>query len=178
MVAQSLLRSLAAETLEGAHDVQQLRRLWSQVDAADRRDPQVAARAALRAVQLDAADDARHWLRPFWDRLSELAREDREAVALALVEARAGIGDDWLPRLEDAAQAFGHEAAVVAAVGMAFAERQLWGKARRLLEQAAAAPGLPARTRRLAWRQLAALAREEADEARAAPCERAAAAID
>jgi len=178
VVAQSLLRSLAAATLEGTHDVQQLKRLWNQVDAADRRDPQVAARAALRAVQLDAADDARQWLRPFWDRLSELDREDREAVALALVEARAGIGDDWLPRLEDAAHGFGHEAAVVAAVGMAFAERRLWGKARRLLEQAAASPGLAARTRRLAWRQLAALAREESDETRAVQCEHAAAAVD
>jgi hypothetical protein len=50
---------------------------------------------------------------------------------------------DWLPRAESAAQAFGHESAVVAAVGMIYAERQLWGKARRLLEQAAG-PGLPA----------------------------------
>jgi HemY protein len=178
LVAQSLVRSLAADTLEGAHDVQQLKRLWGQVDALDRRDPQVAARAALRAVQLDAADEARQWLRPFWDRLSELSREDREAVALALIGARSGIADDWLPRLESAVHAFGHEAAVVAAVGMVFAERQLWGKARRLLEQAAAAPSLPARTRRLAWRQLAALAREESDEARAVACERAGAAID
>lgn len=177
-VAQSLLRSLAADTLEGAHDVEQLKRLWGQVDATDRRDPQVAARAALRAVQLDAADEARQWLRPFWDRLSELSGEDREAVALAIIEARSGMADDWLPRLESAAQAFGHEGAVVAAVGMAFAERQLWGKARRLLEQAAAAPGLPARTRRLAWRELAALAREESDEGRAVACERAAASID
>lgn len=178
VVAQSLLRSLAADTLQGAHDVQQLRRLWSQIDAADRRDPQVAARAALRAVQLDAADDAQQWLRPFWERLPELEREDREAVSLALIEARRGIGGEWLPRLEVAAQGYSHEGAVVAAVGMVFAEHQLWGKARRLLEQAATAPGLPARTRRLAWRQLAALAREEADEARAVECERAAAAID
>lgn len=178
VVAQSLLRSLAGETLEGAHDIQQLRRLWTQIDAGDRRDPHVAARAAVRAVQLDACDDAQQWLRPFWERLSELSREDREAVALALVEARRGLAGEWLPRLESAAQAYGHEAAVVAAVGMAYAERQLWGKARRLLEQAAAAPGLPARTRRLAWRQLAALAREESDEARAVDCERAAAAID
>ena len=178
LVAQSLLRSLAADTLEGAHDGQQLRRLWSQIDTADRRDAQVASRAALRAVQLDAAEDARQWLRPFWDRLSELSREDREAVALALIEARHGIGGDWLPRLESAAQGYGHEGAVVAAVGMVFAERQLWGKARRLLEQAADAPGLSSRTRRAAWRQLAALAREESDEARAVECERAAAAID
>jgi HemY protein len=178
LVAQTLLRSLVTETLDGAHDVQQLRRLWGQFDAADRRDPQVAARAAWRAVQLQASDDARQWLRPFWDRLAELAREDREQVALALSEARSGIGVDWLPRLESAVQAFGHESAVVAAVGMVYAERRLWGKARRLLEQAAAAPALPARTRRAAWRQLAALAREENDEARAVDCERAAAGLD
>jgi HemY protein len=178
LVAQVLLRSLIAETLESAHDAQQLRRLWGQFDDADRRDPQVAAKAALRAVQVDANDDARQWLRPFWDRLAELSREDREQVALALVEARAGTGNDWLPRLEAAAQSFGHEHAVVAAVGMVFAERQLWGKARRLLEQAAAAPGLPGRTRRAALRQLAALAREEGDEARALRSEQSAAAID
>jgi HemY protein len=178
VVAQSLLRSLAAETLEGAHDVQQLRRLWGQIDATDRRDPQVVARAAHRAVQLDAAEEAQHWLRPFWDRLPELAREDREALALALIEARRGIAAEWLPRLESAAQSHGHEPAVVAAVGMVFAECQLWGKARRLLEQAAAAPALPARTRRIAWRQLSELARQQSDEARAVECERAAAAID
>lgn len=178
VVAQSLLRSLVAETLESAHDVQQLRRLWAQFDAADRRDPQVAARASMRAVQLDAAEEARQWLRPFWERLAELPREDREQIALALIEARAGIAADWLPRLESAVQAFGHESAIVAAVGMAYAERQLWGKARRLLEQAAAAPALPARTRRAAWRQLAALAREEGDEAGAVAGEHAAAGLD
>jgi HemY protein len=178
LVAQALLRSLVAETLESAHDIQQLRRLWGQFDNADRRDPQVAARAATRAAQLEAFDDARQWLRPFWDRLAELAREDREQIALALIDARAGTGNDWLPRLEAAAQSFGHEHAVVAAVGMLFAERQLWGKARRLLEQAAAAPALPGRTRRAAWRELALLARNEADEARAVQCEQAAAAID
>jgi HemY protein len=178
LVAQSLLRSLVGEALEGTHDVQQLRRLWNQFDSADRRDAQVAARAALRAVQLQSPEDARAWLRPFWDRLSAVAREDREQVALALIEARTGIGVDWLPRLEAAAQAFGHEGAVVAAVGMAYAERQLWGKARKLLEQAAAAPGLPARARRAAWRQLATLARHEADDVRAAQCDQAAAALD
>jgi HemY protein len=178
IVAQSLLRSLAGETLENAHDVQQLRRLWAQFDPADRRDAQVASRAAQRAVQLDAVEDARQWLRPFWDRLQELAREEREPVALALIDARAGIGAEWLPRMETAAQAYGHESAVVAAVGMVFAERKLWGKARRLLEQAAAAPGLPARTRRAAWRELAQMARRDADEPRAVACEQAASLLD
>ena len=178
VVAQSLLRSLAAEALENVHDVQQLRRLWGQFDAADRRDPIVTARAVQRAAQLKAFDEGRQWLRPFWDRLSELSRDEREQVALALIDCADGIGTDWLPRLESAAGAFGHEAAVVAAVGQAFAERQLWGKARKLLEQAAASPSLPGRTRRAAWRQLAALARQEFDEERAAACERGAAAVD
>ncbi len=178
VAAQGLLRSLAFEALESAHDVQQLRRLWEQFDTADRRDPHVAARAAQRAVVLGAPDDARQWLRPFWDRLAELAREEREQVALALMEAHTGMPGDWLPRLEAAHGAFGHEPAVLAAVGTAFAERQLWGKARRLLEQAGASPALPARARRGAWRLLARLAREEADEERAQACERAAAALD
>jgi HemY protein len=178
VVAQGLLRSLAAEALESAYDPEQLRRLWAQFDAADRRDPQVCARAALRAVQLQAHEDARSWLLPHWERLSELSREDREAVALAFVDATPGLSADWLPRLESAAQAYGQEPAVLAAVGQAFAERQLWGKARRLLEQAAAHAGLPGRYRRAAWRQLAALARQEGQDARAADCERAAAAID
>jgi HemY protein len=178
LVAQSLLRSLVGETLESTHDVQQLRRLWAQFDAADRRDPQVAARAAIRAVQLGAAEDARVWLRPFWERLPELAREDREQVALALIEARVGVGQDWLPRLESAAQAFGHDSAVVAAVGMLFAECKLWGKARRLLEQAAASPSLSTRARRAAWRELAKLARTEGDEGQAIRCEQAACALD
>ena len=178
VVARSLLRSLATEALESAHDMQQLRSLWGQFDAAERRDAQVACRAAQRAMQLDGANDARAWLRPFWDRLAELAREDRDAVALTLIGARQGIGNDWLPRMESAVQSFGHEGAVVAAVGMVFAERQLWGKARRLLEQAAAAPSLPAPARRAAWRELAQLARQESDEARAAACDRSAAEID
>ncbi|MDE2393938.1 MAG: heme biosynthesis protein HemY [Burkholderiales bacterium] len=178
VAALGLLRSLAFEALEGAHDGQQLRRLWDQLDSADRRDPVVATRAALRALALGLPDEARAWLRPFWDRLSELSREEREQVALALMEAGEGIGSEWLPRLEAALVSFGHEPAVAAAVGSAFAARQLWGKARRLLEQAGASPALPGRTRRRAWRLLAALAREEADEERARECERAGAAID
>jgi HemY protein len=176
--AQGLLRSLAFEALESTHDMQQLRRLWDQFDRDDRSDPLVVARASLRAAALGSAEDGRKWLRPLWDRLSELARDEREQVALATADVVDGIGSDWLPRLEAALNAHGHEPAVVAAVGAAFAERQLWGKARRLLEQAAAAPSLPAAARRRAWRRLAAQSRDEGDDTRAQQCDRAAAALD
>jgi len=177
-VAQGLLRSLAGEVLDDAHDVQQLQRLWQQLDPADRRDMPLLVRAAQRAVELGAADEARHWLRPFWRRLADLERDDRERIALALFDARQGLGRDWLPDIERALQEYGHERAVQAAAGAAFAECGLWGKARAPLEAAAGAVALPARTRRAAWRELAALARRESDEPRAAECERIAAAID
>jgi len=167
VAAQGLLRSLAAETLGTAHDIDQLRRLWLQFDAADRRDPVVASCAAKRAALLGAPEEGRGWLRPFWDRLGELSVDDRAAVAQGLVACLPGIGPDWLQRLEAAAQAFPREPAIAHAVGSALAERRLWGKARQLLETAAADGALSADERRHAWLSLARLAEEEGDNERA-----------
>lgn len=176
--ARSLLRSLACEAIDATHDLQQLRRLWVQLEPGDRSDAYVAARAATRAALLREPQHGRDWLQPFWERLGELDRDEREHVALALLHAAPGIGQDWLPRLEAALVAHGHEPAVMLAVGMAFADRQLWGKARKLLEQAAASPALPTAARRRAWRALAQLAREDGDDERAQHCERTAAALE
>jgi HemY protein len=170
VAAQGLLRSLAFESLETARDIDQLKRVWFAFDPMDRRDPFVAARAAVRAADLGAGDEARGWLRPFWDRLGELAADERAAVSLALVSASAGLGVEWLPRLEAAAQVHGREGAVALAVGMALAERQLWGKARRLLEEAVADDSVPAAARRQAWCTLARIAQQEGDPLRAASC--------
>ncbi len=178
VAAQGLLRSLAFESLDAARDMDQLRRLWLQLDPADRRDAFIAAHAAQRAVAMDAIDEARGWLRPFWERLAELGPDDRAALAGALVAARANIGSEWLPRLEAAAQQFPREAAVAHAVGAVLAERQLWGKARRLLEQAAGDDELSAAARRQAFVQLAELAQREGDAQRAAASLEAAAKID
>ena len=177
IAAQGLLRSLAFETLDTAHDADQLRRAWLQFDPVDRRDPIVAARAATRAADLGAGDEARGWLRPFWDRLGELGADERAAVALALVSSVQGLGAEWLPRLEAAGQAYLRDGAVALAVGSALAERQLWGKARRLLEQAAADTMLATPARRKAWLALARLAQQEEDEARAARAFEAAASL-
>jgi HemY protein len=175
IAAQGLLRSLAFESLDTAHDIDQLRRVWQQFDALDRRDAFVVARAADRAAALGAFDDARGWLRPFWEQPTEIGADERAAVALALVNALPGIGPEWLPRLEAAATAYVREGAVALAVGCALAERQLWGKARRLLEQAAADTTLASPGRRKAWLSLAALAQQDGDAARAAECFEAAA---
>jgi HemY protein len=175
--ALGLLRSLAIETLDAAHDADQLRRQWQALDPADRRDAAVAARAAQRAAALGAPDDARAWLRPLWDRLGDLPSDERALVSGALGDAARGVGVDWLPRVESAFSTWPNDHSVVAVAGIVFAERQLWGKARRPLEQAAAATSLDSRVRRRAWRLLAQLAREEGDDDRAARCDRAAAEI-
>lgn len=175
VAAQGLLRSLAFEALATAHDADQLRRVWLQFDPVDRRDPFVAARAAGRAAELGAVEEARGWLRPFWERLPELAADERAAVAQTLAGAMQGIGPEWLPRLEAASQAHPREGAVALALGCALTERQLWGKARVALEQAAADPTLPSAARRKAWLALARLAQQEGDAARIARCFEAAA---
>ncbi|MCO5124242.1 MAG: heme biosynthesis protein HemY [Rhizobacter sp.] len=175
--AVGLLRSLAFEALDTARDADQLRRSWQQLDSADRRDAFVAARAATRMAQLGATDEGRQILRPFWDSVAELGAEDREVIAHGLVACVVGIGADWLPRLESASRAYPRDGAVAFATGCALAERQLWGKARLALQQAADDATLPAASRRRAWRQLAQLAHEEGDAARAADCYAAASQI-
>ena len=176
--AQGLLRSLAIEVIDAAHDIDQLRRAWQQFDVADQRDPFVAGRAARRAAQVGAAEEGRAWLRPLWDRFESLGADGRAEAALALVDAATGLGPDWLPRVEAAQRAFLTESAVQAAAGAVLIERQLWGKARRPLELAANDKQLPARARRQAWRGLARLAEAEDDALRAQACFREAAAID
>lgn len=176
--AQGLLRSLAIEVIDAAHDIDQLRRAWQQFDVADQRDPFVAGRAARRAAQVGAAEEGRAWLRPLWDRFESLGADGRAEAALALVDAAPGLGPDWLPRVEAAQRAFLTESAVQAAAGAVLIERQLWGKARRPLELAANDKQLQARARRQAWRGLARLAEAEDDALRAQACFREAAAID
>jgi HemY protein len=175
--ALGLMRSLAFEALDGGRDADQVRRIWLQLDPADRRDAFVGARAATRMALLGAAEDGRGWLRPFWDALEGGSADDREALAQGLVACVGGIGADWMPRLEAAWQRFPREGAIAFAVGCAMAEYKLWGKARQALQQAADDETLPKASRRRAWRQLAELAQVQGDGERAARCYAAAAQI-
>ena len=175
--ARGLLRSLAVSVLDGARDAEQLRRHWAELEPADRRDAAVVARAAQRALALGAPEDARRWLAAAWDELGKLPADERGLLALALAEAAVGIGPDWLQRVENAASAWPQDAAVNAAAALVYAERRLWGKARRPLEQSAQSASLDARTRRRACVALATLLREAGDETRAAELDRQAASM-
>jgi HemY protein len=178
LAAQSLLRSLAMEALDHSYDEQQLQSVWLALDNNDRADAWVVARAARRARALGRPALGRQWLEPLWERIARSEPDARAQLAFALIECVEGAGTDWLTRIEAALTRQGHETPLVAAAGIVYAERQLWGKARRPLEQTAAATELPSRVRRLALRRLAALARVAGDEAAAVLHEQRAAAID
>ena len=175
--ALGLIRSLALELLDASRDLDQLRRLWQQLDPADRRDPFIAARAAGLAARFGSTDDGRQWLRPSWDRLPEFDEDERRALAQALIACLPGIAADWLPRLEAAQQALPRDGAVACAVGCSLAERRLWGRALVSLRQAAVDEALPAVLRCHAWRVMASLADEQGDAAEAARCQAAVAAL-
>jgi HemY protein len=174
LAADGLLRSLASEALASARDVDQLKKIWLQLDAGERRNPYVCAHAAEQAAALDAPGEARAWLRPQWEAMARLGEREREAVARALVRALDGLPADWLPLLEAALTALPQDAAVAYAVGRALAQRHLWGRARRLLEGVARMNTATPALRRDAWQALAAIAEEEGDAARAADCYRSA----
>jgi HemY protein len=169
--ARGLLRSLAAQVLDAAHDIEQLRQQWQALEGADRRDPHVAAHAARCAARIGAAADARQWLRPFWDRISELSPEDRLPIALTLGDVLEGVGPEWLPTTERALDELPQDSAVAAAGGILLAMRELWGKANRPLEQAASAADLDSHLRRRAWQLLGEAARGAGDLERAQTCE-------
>ena len=176
--ARSLLRSLAIDALEQGYDLQQLQQVWQALDGSERGDAWVLARAARRACGLGHPDQGRQWLQIGWDQMARQDADARRELALALVACAAGAGAEWLNRVETALSRHGHDPVLVAAAGAVFAERQLWGKARRPLEQTAAAADLPATVRRDALRRLAQLAREQNDEAAAARHEQRAARLD
>lgn len=175
--AQGLLRSLACEALESSRDIDQLRGAWQQLDASDRRDVFVAARAAHCAAALGAPEDGRGWLRPFWESIAEQGADERQALAEALVPCMPGLGPEWLQRLEGAVQRFPRDGTMAYALGHALAERQLWGKARLMLEQAAEDRALGVASRRRSWLRLAEMAEQDGDMDRRGRCFEAAATL-
>lgn len=165
VAAEGLLRTLATEALAAARDADQLRVLWQNLDATERRDPLVVAHAARRMAQLGAASEARQWLAPLWDQIRTTSVEGATALAHALRHALDGLEAEWLPRLDATTQAALRNPALALTLGLALAERQLWGKARTMLMSAANDVDLDDDGRRQAWACLGQLAeREHRDE--------------
>jgi HemY protein len=166
--AQSIVRGLATDLLDGAHDPAQLQRAWMSLEPQERLMPELAIHAAQRLSALDGdAHLARDWLLPVWERQHELDESLKVKLVLALQAVLDSLDAAWLARIEAAQLANPRDPALQYLAGMACMKRQLWGKAQQLMSQAATAVRDP-RLHRDAWRSLAQLAQERGDEQAAA----------
>jgi HemY protein len=161
--AESLVRGLAIDLLNGAHDPAQLQRAWGELEPVERQMPELAIHAAQRLVTLGGdAHLARDWLLPVWERQHQLPDSLKVKLVCALEAGLDTVDGAWLARIEAAQRANPRDATLQYLAGMACMKRQLWGKAQQLLRQAAL--GLQdARLHRSASRALAQLAEERGD---------------
>ncbi|AVS94205.1 heme biosynthesis protein HemY [Paracidovorax avenae] len=170
--AQSIVRGLAIELLNGAHDPAQLQQTWMAFEPAERAMPELAIHAAQRLTALGGDHgQVRTWLLPAWDRMVDATDPLPDAHALKLVRVLESNLDAldaaWLARIESAQQANPRDARLQYLSGMACLRRQLWGKAQQLFTQAAQQLDEgPLRCR--AWRHLAELAEQRGDTEAAA----------
>ncbi|KAF1049854.1 heme biosynthesis protein HemY [Xylophilus sp.] len=166
--AQSIVRGLATEAINGAHDTAQLLAVWQSFEPAERAMPELAIHAAqrLRALGGDAAQ-VRNWLLPVWERLVSPVDGLDEALEKKLIRALEdgldSIDPAWLARIEAAQQGNPRSAQLQYLAGMACMERQLWGKAQQLLTQATQQLQ-DGELRSRAWRRLAELAEQRGDD--------------
>ena len=161
--AQSIVRGLAVDLLNGAHDVAQLHRAWDSLEPAERQMPDLAVHAAQRLMALGGdAEATREWLLPVWEQRAELSDGLKVKLVRALEAGLDSLDAGWLARIEQAHMENPRDATLQYVAGMACMKRQLWGKAQQLMSQAAL--GLQDVTlRRNAWRALALLAEERGD---------------
>ena len=166
--AQSIVRGLAIDQINSAHDVAQLQRAWMGLEPAERLMPELAIHAVQRLAALGGdAHLGRDWLLPVWERQAGLGDSLKVKLVAALETGLDSLDGAWLARSETAQMANPRDATLQYLAGMACMKRQLWGKAQQLLTQAAL--GLSdAKLHRTAWRALAALAEERGDEGTAA----------
>lgn len=171
VAAHSLVRGLALELLQSAHDPVQLQQVWLRLDDNERGMSAVAIEAAERLLQLQGnVALALQWLQPVWEQLTgpvpDLPPELRVQLVLALERAFSrtdGAPDAaWLARIESAQLRQPGDPLLQYLAGMACMRLSLWGKAHSLLRQCLNQLQ-DASLRRNAWRALAQLAEQRAD---------------
>ena len=164
---QSIVRGLALELLNDAHDPAQLQQAWLSLDVSERAMPELVVHAASRLMALhgDVAL-ARTWLLQVWDSAMQPRSDISDSLRIKLItvveSGFASLDAAWLARIEAAQLGRPRDANLQYLAGMACLNRQLWGKARQLLSQSAL--GLQDATlHRNAWRALAVLAEQRED---------------
>lgn len=171
LAARGILRGLALELVQTAHDVDQLQGIWSELEAAERALPEVAIEASQRLLKLGGSVDlVRAWLLPVWERMVAQADALSDTQRVNLIEAlersfAAASGAPeaaWLTRIEQAQAMQPGDAALQYLAGVACMRLQLWGKAQQLLTQALPRLKHPELERKT-WLALAELAEQRGD---------------
>ena len=173
--SQSLVRALALELLQTAHDPAQLLKVWATLEATEKSLPEVATAAAGRLLRLGGdAHTAFQWLLPVWERMvhsKEGLGAEQRMVLIRVMEngfsaAVDAIDTAWLSRIEHAQRMHPADATLLYLAGVACLHLKLWGKAQQLIRQALPRlndAGLLTR----AWQVLAELAQRQGDDAQA-----------
>ena len=171
IAAQGVLRGLAMELIEQAHDPVQLQRTWAALEASERSMPDVAMCASARLRLLGGPSGAaQQWLLPVWELMlgepGSLSTAQSVSLVRELVRSFAvgpsGPDAAWLGRIEAAQTQRPADALLQYLAGVACMQLQLWGKSRLLLTQCLARLQDP-ELRRDAWRLLAEQAQQEGD---------------
>ena len=170
--AHSIIRGLLTEQIHHSPDSATLQTLWESLSPAEQAMPDLAVTAAQRLVALGGdCGTARHWLRPTWELYTQSpqALDDAQVTRLVSTLQRSldGLDDAWLARIEAALHHSPQNPQLQYLAGMACLQRQLWGKAEQLLQQAV--KRLPTGPLPVsAWKALALLAEQRADTEAAA----------
>jgi HemY protein len=176
--SRSIVRGLALDALREAHDLSQLRAVWSRLDASEQGMPELILAAVERAHRLVASepDDEQMahqahalvlgWLEPLWPNFATLESGQQQRLARVMEPALARLDAAGLARLEQSQRQWPNNPCLQYLTGQACRQRQLWGKAAQLLGQASHGLRDPALLRRT-WCALALLAEERQDAAAA-----------
>lgn len=169
--ATAMVRGLALEFINAAHDSSQLQRVWASLSATEREMPELAVHAVQRLLSLQGDTAvARAWLLPVWEHMAvdpaafeQLHGESWRHKLVMAVESTLDASDAfWLSRLEALQTRYPRLADLQYLVAVACLKRQLWGKAQQLITQACLGLSDEALLRR-AWRVRAELAERHGD---------------
>lgn len=165
--ADSLLRGLLLDALRDTHDRDQLQRFWRELDDHERQNPDLALAVLERWQALGGSDSgadrlAPEALRHVWQGYAALSEAKRRRLILWLEAALPALSAPWLQQVEEAQRAQPNDPNLQYLAGQACLQRQLWGRAAFLLEQASKSVQDPDLLRRT-WRGLAQLAEERGD---------------
>lgn len=171
----SLQRSLAVRVINAADDEAALQSFWKNLPSSERDTADVSLAWAKRYLEINAAfeeagmakpavERVMQQLQPLWRRYDDLTQEQQIRLALCIEPLVPHLEHEWVAQVETAQSQRASDAVLQYLAAQTYMKRQLWGKAKPLLERATKGLGHVA-LRRRAWVSLAQLAERQGDQA-------------